>query len=43
VMVKRLQAAHKQMLSVYSQGTSREPLIGDLSFTDRAQDLSGYD
>jgi CRP/FNR family transcriptional regulator, cyclic AMP receptor protein len=43
VMVKRLQAAHKQMLSSYSQGTSREPLIGEASFTDRAQDLSDYD
>jgi len=40
VMVKRLQAAHKQMLSVYSQGTSREPLIVD---SEREQDLSGYD
>jgi CRP-like cAMP-binding protein len=40
VMVKRLQAAHKQMLSVYSQGTSREPLIVD---PEREQDLSDYD
>ena len=28
VMVKRLQAAHKQILSVCSGGTSLEPLIG---------------
>lgn len=29
VMVKRLQAAHKQILSVCSGGTSLEPLIGE--------------
>lgn len=28
VMIKRLQAAHKQMLSLYSDRASREPLIG---------------
>src|SRR6516162_3521447 len=43
VMVKRLQAAHKQMLSVCSGGTSLEPLVGKSRFQEREQDLSGYD
>jgi CRP/FNR family transcriptional regulator, cyclic AMP receptor protein len=40
VMVKRLQAAHKQILSVCSRGTSLEPLIGHSQFTNREQDRS---
>jgi CRP/FNR family cyclic AMP-dependent transcriptional regulator len=40
VMVKRLQAAHKQMLSIYSNGTSLEPRIGHSQFTNREQDRS---
>jgi CRP-like cAMP-binding protein len=43
VMVKRLQAAHKQILSVCSGGTSLEPLIGKSRFPEREQDLSEYD
>jgi CRP/FNR family transcriptional regulator, cyclic AMP receptor protein len=43
VMVKRLQAAQRQMVSLYSHRTSRETLIGESSFTDRDQDLSEYD
>jgi CRP/FNR family transcriptional regulator, cyclic AMP receptor protein len=40
VMVKRLQAAHKQLLSAYSHGTSLRPVIGESPFTQREQDLS---
>ena len=43
VMVKRLQAAHKQILSVCSRGTSLEPLIGESPSTAQEKDLSGYD
>jgi CRP/FNR family transcriptional regulator, cyclic AMP receptor protein len=43
VMVKRLQAAHKQMLSVYSGRRSLKPLIGGSTFMAREQDLSEYD
>jgi CRP-like cAMP-binding protein len=43
VMVKRLQAARTQMLSVYSHGKSLKPLIGEAPFTHREQDMSEYD
>jgi CRP/FNR family cyclic AMP-dependent transcriptional regulator len=43
VMVKRLQAAHRQLVAVCSRGTSFGPLIGESPFTDRGQDLSEYD
>jgi CRP-like cAMP-binding protein len=43
VMVKRLQAAHGQMVSLYSHRASREPLIGESPFAHREQDLSDYD
>lgn len=43
VMVKRLQAAHEQIVSACSRGTSLEPLIGKPRFTQREQDLSEYD
>ena len=37
VMVKRLQAAHKQLVSLNLDGASREPLIGESPFTDRGR------
>src|SRR6266581_5572211 len=37
VMVKRLQAAHEQIVPVCSRGTSLEPLIGKPRFTQREQ------
>jgi CRP-like cAMP-binding protein len=43
VMVKRLQAARKQMLSVCAQRRSLGPLIGYAPFTQREQDMSEYD
>jgi CRP-like cAMP-binding protein len=43
VMVKRLQTAHRQILSVCSRGTSLEPLIVESRFPEREQDLSDYD
>lgn len=43
VMVKRSQAAHKQILSVCSRGTSLEPLIVESRFAEREQDLSDHD
>jgi CRP-like cAMP-binding protein len=43
VMVKRLQAAHKQLLSAYSNDTSPEPLIGESLVPHREQDMSDYD
>jgi hypothetical protein len=33
VMVTRLQAAHDQMLSIYSSRLSREPLVSEAQFT----------
>ena len=42
VMVKRLQAAQKQMLSIHSHRMSLAPLICGARFTDREQDLSEY-
>ena len=43
VMVKRWQAAHKQILSLCSQRMSLQPPIGDSSFADREPDMSEYD
>jgi CRP/FNR family transcriptional regulator, cyclic AMP receptor protein len=43
VMVKRLQAAHKQMVSIHSHRMLLQPLICDSPLTDREQDLSEYD
>ena len=43
VMVRRLQAAHKQMLSVYSDDTSHGALIGNSPLACREPDLSEYD
>jgi CRP/FNR family cyclic AMP-dependent transcriptional regulator len=43
VMVKRLQVAHKQMLSLYSHAPSLRPLIGESPFMRPEPDLSGYD
>jgi CRP/FNR family transcriptional regulator, cyclic AMP receptor protein len=43
VMVKRLQAAHKRMVSMYSHAPSLGPLICESPFTRREPDLSEYD
>ena len=43
VMVRRLQAAHKQMLSVYSDDTSHGALTGNSPLVCREPHLSGYD
>lgn len=43
VMVRRLQAAHKQMISVYAHNTSPGALIGNSPFVRREPDLSEYD
>jgi CRP/FNR family transcriptional regulator, cyclic AMP receptor protein len=43
VMVKRLQAARKQMLSVYSDRKSLEPLIAEAPLTHQEQDMSECD
>ena len=43
VMVKRLQAAHKRMLSVYSHDMSRGALIVNSPLMRREPDLSEYD
>ena len=43
VLVRRLQSAHKQMLSVYSDDTSHGALTGNSPIVCREPDLSEYD